>query len=96
MKIDGSIDCLNQNGTNREQPEIQKRLWYRFRAARSSNGEKARAKRQRERVKDMKLGGRDVRRLPGQFEAEQSGPSGISKPLSTAHHHIKLLQCDGR
>ena len=41
--------------------------------------------------KDMKLGESAVRRWLGQFEAEQSGQSGIGKPLTAEHQRIRQL-----
>ena len=42
--------------------------------------------------KDMKLGESAVRRWLGQFKAEQSGSSGIGKPLTAEHQHIRQLE----
>jgi len=33
---------------------------------------------------------------PGQFEAEQSGHSGIGKPLTPAHQRIRRLESENR
>ena len=44
----------------------------------------------------MKLGESAVRRWPGQFEAEQSGHSGIGKPLTPAHQRIRRLESENR
>ena len=46
--------------------------------------------------KDMKLGESAVRRLLGQFEAEQSGQSGIDKPLTAAHQRIRQLESENK
>ena len=43
--------------------------------------------------KDMKLGESAVRRWLGQFEAEQSGQSGIGKPLTAEHQRIRRWTC---
>ena len=43
---------------------------------------------------DMKLGQTAVRRWLGQFEAEQSGTSGIGKPLTAQHQRTKQLGND--
>jgi len=42
--------------------------------------------------KDMKLGESAGRRWLGQFEAEQSGHSGIGKPLTAEHQCIRQLE----
>ncbi|QJC56584.1 hypothetical protein HC248_01892 [Polaromonas vacuolata] len=39
--------------------------------------------------KDMELGPTAVKYLLGQFEAEQSGHSGIGKPLTANHQRIR-------
>jgi len=41
---------------------------------------------------DMKLGESAVRRWLGQFEAEQSGHSGIGKPLTAEHQRIRQFE----
>ena len=46
--------------------------------------------------KDMKLGESAVRRWLGQFEAEQSGQSGIGKPLTAEHQRIRQLEQENR
>ena len=46
--------------------------------------------------KDMKLGESAVRRWLGQFEAEQSGQSGIGKPLTAEHQRIRQLETENR
>ena len=46
--------------------------------------------------KDMKRGGSAVRRWLGQFEAEQSGHSGIGKPLTAEHQRIRQLEQENR
>ena len=40
-------------------------------------------------LKDMKLGETAVKRWLGKFEAEQSGESGIGKPLTLEHKRIR-------
>ena len=42
--------------------------------------------------KDMKLGESAFKRWLGQFEAEQSGQSGIGKPLTVEHQRIRQLE----
>ena len=44
----------------------------------------------------MKLGGSAVRRWLGQFEAEQSGHSGIGKPLTAEHQRIRQLELENK
>ena len=46
--------------------------------------------------KDMKLGETAVRRWLGQFEAEQSGQSGIGKPLTAEHQRIRQLESENK
>ena len=46
--------------------------------------------------KDMKLGESAVRRWLGQFEAEQSGQSGIGKPLTAEYQRIRQLEQENR
>lgn len=46
--------------------------------------------------KDMDLGESAVRRWLGQFEAEQSGQSGIGKPLTAEHQRIRQLESENR
>jgi transposase len=46
--------------------------------------------------KDMKLGESAVRRWLSQFEAEQSGQSGIGKPLTAEHQRIRQLEQENR
>lgn len=46
--------------------------------------------------KDMKLGSTAVRRWLSQFEAEQSGQSGIGKPLTADHQRIRQLEQENR
>jgi transposase len=46
--------------------------------------------------KDMKLGESAVRRWLGQFEAEQSGQSGIGKPLTAKHQRIRQLELENK
>ena len=46
--------------------------------------------------KDMKLGESAVRRWLTQFEAEQSGHSGIGKPLTTEQQRIRQLEAENR
>ena len=46
--------------------------------------------------KDMKLGSTAVRRWLSQFEAEQSGQSGIGKPLTAEHQRIRQLEQENR
>ena len=46
--------------------------------------------------KDMKLGESAVRRWLGQFEAEQSGQSGIGKPLTAEHQRIRQLELENK
>ena len=45
---------------------------------------------------DMKLGESAVRRWLGQFEAEQSGQSGIGKPLTAEHQRIRQLELENK
>ena len=45
---------------------------------------------------DMKLGESAVRRWLGQFEAEQSGSSGIGKPLTAEHQRIRQLELENK
>ena len=44
--------------------------------------------------KDMDLGESAVRRWLGQYEAEQSGQSGICKPLTAEHQRIRQLESE--
>jgi hypothetical protein len=44
----------------------------------------------------MKLGKSAVRRWLGQFEAEQSGQSGIGKPLTADHQRIRQLELENK
>ena len=37
-----------------------------------------------------------VRRWPGQFEAEQTGQSGIGKPLTAEHQRIRQLELENK
>jgi transposase len=46
--------------------------------------------------KDMNLGSTAVRRWLEQFEAEQSGQSGIGKPLTAEHQRIRQLEQENR
>ena len=46
--------------------------------------------------KDMRLGESAVRRWLGQYEAEQSGQSGIGKPLTAEHQRIRQLEQENR
>ena len=46
--------------------------------------------------KDMDLGESAVRRWLGQYEAEQSGQSGIGKPLTAEHQRIRQLESENR
>jgi transposase len=46
--------------------------------------------------KDMKLGESAVRRWLGQFEAQQSGQSGIGKPLTAEHQRIRQLEFENK
>ena len=46
--------------------------------------------------KDMKLGQSAVRRWLDQFAAEQSGSSGIGKPLTAEHQRIRQLEHENR
>ena len=46
--------------------------------------------------KDMKLGQSAVRRWLDQFAAEQSGSSGIGKPLTAEHQRIRQLEQENR
>ena len=45
---------------------------------------------------DMTLGESAVRRWLEQFEAEQSGQSGIGKPLTAEHQRIRPLELENR
>ena len=45
---------------------------------------------------DMKLGQTAVRRWLGQFEAEQSGSSGIGRPLTAEHQRIRQLEFENK
>jgi len=45
---------------------------------------------------DMKLIESAVRRWPGQFEAEQTGQSGIGKPLTAEHQRIRQLELENK
>jgi transposase len=44
----------------------------------------------------MKLGESAVRRWLGPFEAEQSGQSGIGKPLTAEHQRIRQLELENK
>ena len=44
--------------------------------------------------KDMKLGERTGRAWLVQFEAEQSGQSGIGRPLTAEHQRIRQLETE--
>ncbi len=46
--------------------------------------------------KDMKLGESAVRRWLGQFESEQSGQSGIGKPLTADHQCNRQLELENK
>ena len=46
--------------------------------------------------RDMKLGESAVRRWLGQFEAEQSGQSGIGKPLTAEYKRIRQLESENK
>jgi transposase len=46
--------------------------------------------------KDMKLGESAVRRWLAQFEAEESGHSGIGKPLTAEQQRIRQLEAENR
>ena len=46
--------------------------------------------------KDMNLGSTAVRRWLSQFETEQSGQSGIGKPLTAEHQRIRQLEQENR
>ena len=46
--------------------------------------------------RDMTLGESAVRRWVSQFEAEQSGQSGIGKPLTAEHQRIRQLELENR
>ena len=46
--------------------------------------------------RDMKLGESAVRRWLSQFEAEQSGQSGIGKPLTAEHQRIRQLESENK
>ena len=50
----------------------------------------------RQVCRDMKLGESAVWRWLGQFEAEQSGQSGIGKPLTAEHQRIRQLESENR
>jgi transposase len=45
---------------------------------------------------DMRLGQSAARAWLGQFEAEQSGQSGIGKPLTTEHQRIRQLELENK
>jgi len=45
---------------------------------------------------DMKQGENAVRRWLTQFEAEESGQSGIGKPLTTEQQRIRQLEAENR
>ena len=45
---------------------------------------------------DMKLGETAVRRWLSQFDAEQSGQSGIGKPLTAEQQRIRELEAENR
>ena len=46
--------------------------------------------------KDMKLGESAARAWLGQYEAEQSGQSGIGKPLTAEHQRIRQLELENK
>ena len=46
--------------------------------------------------KDMQLGESAVRRWLSQLEAEQSGQSGIGKPLTADHQRIRQLESENK
>ena len=46
--------------------------------------------------KDMKLGESAARAWLVQFEAEQSGQSGIGRPLTVEHQRIRQLETENR
>lgn len=46
--------------------------------------------------KDMKLGESAVRRWLKQFEAEESGHSGIGRPLTAEQQRIRQLEAENR
>lgn len=46
--------------------------------------------------KDMQLGETAVRRWLGQYQAEQTGSSGIGKPLTTEQQRIRQLEAEVR
>ena len=46
--------------------------------------------------KDMKLGERAVRRWLTQFDAKESGQSGIGKPLTAEQQRIRQLEAENR
>ena len=46
--------------------------------------------------KDMRLGESAVRRWLNQFAAEQSGSSGIGKPLTAEHQRIRQLELENK
>ncbi len=46
--------------------------------------------------KDMTLGESAVRRWLSQLEAEQSGQSGIGKPLTAEHQRIRQLELENK
>ena len=46
--------------------------------------------------RDMKLGETAVSRWLGQFETEQSGSSGIGKPLTVEHQRIRQLEFENK
>ena len=45
---------------------------------------------------DMKLGESAVRHWVGQFEAEQTGQSGIGKPLTAEQQRIRQLELENK
>ena len=47
-------------------------------------------------VCNITLGESTVRRWVSQFEAEQSGQSGIGKPLTAEHQRIRQLELENR
>ena len=46
--------------------------------------------------RDMTLGESAVRRWVSQFEAEQSGQSGIGKPLTAEHQRIRQIELENK
>ena len=46
--------------------------------------------------KDTKLGESAVRRWLGQYQAEQSGQTGIGKPLAAEYQRIRQLEQENR